>query len=292
MLAAALALAATSPTLVYTIDPRHRIVEGIATDGQTVWLSSIMDRTIIACRRECRTLVRLPAGPHPFALAWDGPRKRLWIAADCPPKVTGIIECERGALLALDRRGQIRTRLSVPTGIFHPGDVSVGGGRIFVSDSQNGIVREVDFKRRALVTVVPAGEGKSGQGTALSADGKTLIVADYSKGVGAFPSGATVRTALPRPDGKPLRGIDGLVRAGNSYYGIYNGGSPGALLKLSIAPDRLTYDQVDTGDYMADPTQLTVAGKSLLVVADSGWATIDKEPVRTKGATIVRVPLP
>ncbi|MEO7815016.1 MAG: hypothetical protein ABIR87_06180 [Sphingomicrobium sp.] len=292
MLAAALALAAATPSVVYVIDPRHRIVEGIATDGETIWLSSVIDRTIIACRRECRPLVKLPAGPHPFALAWDSARNRLWVAADCPAKVPGITECERGALLGLDRAGRIRSRLTVPTGSFHPGDVSIGGGRIFVSDSANGMVREAEPKRGSLVGVVPAGQGKSGQGTALSADGKTLIVADYSLGVGAFVSGAAVRTALPRTDGKPLRGIDGLVRAGQSYYAVYNGASPGALLRLAVGPDQLTYEQIDTDAFMVDPTQLAVAGKSLLVVADSGWATIDKERVRAKGATIIRVPLP
>ena len=32
---------------------------------------------------------RLPAGLHPFAIAWDASRKRLWVAADCPPGVAG-----------------------------------------------------------------------------------------------------------------------------------------------------------------------------------------------------------
>ncbi|MEO6582285.1 MAG: hypothetical protein ABIN68_05705, partial [Sphingomicrobium sp.] len=100
MLAAA-AAASLQPTTVLTIDARHRLVEGVASDGRTSWVSSILDRTLLACRKTCRTMAVLPAGLHPFAIAWDAGRKRLWVAADCPPGVRGITACERGALIAL-----------------------------------------------------------------------------------------------------------------------------------------------------------------------------------------------
>jgi hypothetical protein len=43
---------------------------------------------------------------------------------------------------------------------------------------------------------------------------------------------------------------------------------------------------------LPDPTQLAYDGKRLLIVADSGWATLDKPGfVRTAGATVTAVPL-
>ena len=43
---------------------------------------------------------------------------------------------------------------------------------------------------------------------------------------------------------------------------------------------------------LPDPTQIAFDGKRLLVVADSGWATIDKPGFeRTQGATIIAIPL-
>jgi hypothetical protein len=175
---------AAPPATILTVDPRHRIVEGIASDGRTLWVSSILDRQILACTSSCRTMATLPEGLHPFAIAWDGGRKRLWVAADCPPGVAGITPCERGALIELDMRGKVRTRISPEAGAFHPGDVSVSGRDVFVSDSQNGLVFRLLPSGKAIMAVNLPGDGKSGQGTALMPDRKHLFAADYSRGVG------------------------------------------------------------------------------------------------------------
>jgi DNA-binding beta-propeller fold protein YncE len=280
------------PQTVLTIDPKHRIVEGIATDGSTIWVSSILDRQILACRASCKTLATLPKGLHPFAIAWDAQKQRLWVAADCPPGVAGIKACERGALIALNKAGRVVTRIAPPSGSLHPGDVSAASGRLFVSDSQNGAVYRLASSGYSLAPVIAPGVGKSGQGSALDADGRKLLVADYSQGVGVVDLETGVRTILPRPDGKPLRGIDGLVRCGPAYYGIYNGGSPGSLVSIIPGENGLTFGQALGETTLPDPTQLAYDGKRLLIVADSGWATLDKPGfVRTAGATVIAVPL-
>jgi len=286
------AAAAIQPQTVLTIDPKHRLVEGVASDGTTIWVSSILDRQILACRATCRTIATLPAGIHPFAIAWDAGRKRLWVAADCPPGVPLIKACDRGALIGLSSSGRIVTRIAPAAGSFHPGDVSASSEGVFVSDSQNGAVHELAKNGYSLTVLVRPGVGKSGQGTAIDAEGKRLIVADYSQGVGAVDLASGVRTVLPRQDGKPLRGIDGLVRCGNVFYGIYNGSAPGTLVEIEPGEAGLAFDQPLGDTTLPDPTQLAYDGKRLLIVADSGWATIDKaEFKRTSGAPIVAVPL-
>jgi len=288
----AVVAASTQPKTVLTIDPKHRLVEGVASDGRTIWVSSILDRNVLACRKTCRTIAVLPAGLHPFAIAWDSGRKRLWVAADCPPGVRGITACDRGALIALDKSGRIVTRISPGVGTFHPGDVSASGGQVFVSDSQNGMVFRLTSSGRAIMAVVLPGVGKSGQGTALDPSGKKLIVADYSQGIGSVDLTTWTRTLLPRQDGKPLRGVDGLVRCGSTYYGIYNGAAPGALVSISLTGQGIKFDQPLSEVTLPDPTQIAYDGKRLLIVADSGWATLDKADfVRTQGAPIVAVPL-
>ena len=296
----AVAAASFQPQTVVTVDPTHRLVEGVATDGHTIWVSSILDRTILACRKACRPLAVLPPGLHPFAIAWDNNRKRLWAAADCPPGVRGIKACERGALIALDKRGRVVTRVAPGVGTFHPGDVSASNGQVFVSDSQNGMVFRLTPNGRGLMAVVLPGVGKSAQGTALSEDGKRLLVADYSQGIGAVDLATGTRTLLPRQDGKPLRGIDGLVRCGSTYYGISNGDVPGILVWIIETGRGITFGQPlpiilnqPLGDLpLQDPTQIAYDGKRLLIVADSGWATLDKGGfVRTEGAPIIAIPL-
>ena len=286
------ALAAAQPQTVLTIDPKHRLVEGVASDGKTIWVSSILDRQILECRATCRTIATLPEPLHPFAIAWDSLRERLWVAADCPPGVPAIKACERGALLALDRQGRIQTRIAPFIGEFHPGDVSASRGQVFVSDSQNGMVFRLTKSERGIMAVVLPDTGKSAQGTALSANGAELVVADYSQGIGITGIDTFKRTLLPRQDGKPLRGIDGLVRCGSTYYGIYNGSAPGALVSFTVGDKGIRYEEPLPDLTLPDPTQIAFDGTRLLIVAESGWATLDKpDAARTSGTPIIGVPL-
>lgn len=288
----ALAAAATvQPQTVLTIDPKHRIIEGIASDGKTIWISSVLDRQILACRTTCRTIATLPAPLHPFAITWDQGRSRLWVAADCPPGLKSIKACDRGALIALSPAGRVMTRIAPVSGSFHPGDVSASSASVFVGDSQNGAVYRLAANGYSLSPVVAPGIGKSAQGSAASSDGQVLLVADYAEGVGRIDLATGTRTILPRQDGKPLRGIDGMTRCGDVYYGIYNGKTPGLLLSIRLEGAGLRMDQ-PLGETLPDPTQVAYDGKRLLIIADSGWATIDKPDfVRTSGAPVIAVTL-
>lgn len=294
MISLLFAAAALQLQPVLTVDPNHRIIEGVASDVKTIWVSSLVDRKIINCTTaSCRTLVTLPAGLHPFAIAWDFKRDRLWVAADCPPGLSFIKSCERGALLAYDKVGKLKTRIASASGPFHPGDVSAAASGVYVSDSQSGAVYQLTESGQALEPLVPTGVGKSAQGSAVDGDGLTLIVADYSRGIAAVDLVEGTRTLLPREGDKPLRGIDGLVRCGNTYYGIYNGSAPGTLVAIQRAGNQITVTEPLGSVTLPDPTQLALAGQRLLIVGDSGWATIDKKDfTRTAGTPIYAVDLP
>ncbi len=290
MILAALALLAAQPQAIHTVDPEHRLIEGIATDGATVWVSSLIDGQILQCAARCSMFAALPAGLHPFAISWDAGGKLLWVAADCPPGVPFITACERGALIAFDRNGRVQKRISPSEGSFHPGDLAVVDGEVYVADSQAGAVYAASKDGKALRTIVPPGVGKSGQGITLGPDGQ-LIVADYSQGITAIDLDTGVRTLLPRQDGKPLRGLDGLARCGETIFAIYNGAAPGRLLTIKMRPGGVEYGQLIEGLELPDPTQLAFDGKRLLIVADSGWALAMKGTPRTQGATILAIPL-
>ena len=291
MILAALAALVSQPQTVVTVGPEHRLIEGVASDGRTIWVSSLIDRQILQCGTSCRTIATLPEGLHPFAIAWDKKRKRLWVAADCPPGVSFIKACERGALIALDKRGKLQTRISPFVGQFHPGDVSASNGQVFVSDSQNGMVFRLVSNDRAIMAVVLPGAGKSAQGTALDASGTQLVVADYSQGIGTTGIVDFKRTLLPRQDGKPLRGIDGLARCGDTYFGIYNGASPGRLVTIRMRPGGIEYGELIEGLELPDPTQIAFDGSRLLIVPDSGWERASKGEARKEGAPIIAIPL-
>ena len=200
---AALLLAAAAPSTVFTVSPDHRLIEGIASDGKTIWVSSVLDRTIIAWRDGKSRAWKLPDDvASPLGMAWDDRRKLLWIATDCLD-LPLLKPCDQGALVAFDRRGRVRRRLAAP-GPFHVGDVSARDGQVFVADSKNGAVYRVTGER--LVALVEQGIGRSGQGSALTADGKSLIDADYSQGIARIELATGKRHLLPS-EGKLLRGI-------------------------------------------------------------------------------------
>ncbi|HEX6740818.1 MAG TPA: hypothetical protein VF079_03365 [Sphingomicrobium sp.] len=294
MIGAAIAAAAAvaQPPAVVTVPPQHRLVEGVATDGSTIYVSSVLDRQILACVRTCRTLATLPEGLHPLGIAFDWGRKLLWVAADCPD-VAGIAKCERGALVAINRLGQIRGKWAPAKMSFHPGDVFASQSGIFVSDSQNGLVWSLLPRRIALRAVNRPGDGRSAQGVALTPSGLELIVADYERGIGRIDLRTTATTWLPRQDGKPSVGIDGLVRCGDSYLGIYNGGAaPARIWRIRLRPGGIQRDELVEGLTLTDPTQLAFDGKRVLVVSDSGWERIGKgEGGRRSGAQILAIPM-
>lgn len=289
LMLAALSAQTIGEQAVVQVDPAHMLVEGVASDGHTIWVSSVIDRQILACNPRCRPFATLPVNLHPLGLAWDQARRELWIAADCPG-IAGVEKCDRGALVGLDRRGRVKSKVAPPAGAFHPGDVSANEGRVTVSDSGSGAVYELvaDGKLRALIA---PGSGKSAQGSAW--DRGRLVVSDYSQGVSVVDAGTGVRTMLPRQDGKPLRGIDGLVRCGDHFIGLYNLTSPGRILSFTVAKGSVEVEELVDGLSVPDGTQVALDGRRLLYVTASGWANIDQgEHHRDTGAQIKSISLP
>ena len=284
-----MAAAAAAPSTLFTIPAAHRLVEGIASDGDTIWVSSVLDRTILKRTNGRLKAIRLPEDvASPLGLAWDAQRKWLWIATDCP-ELPGVKPCASGELIALDSAGRVRARFK-PDGPLHSGDVSVGGGNVFVSDSKTGAVYRIAPAGKEFETLVAPGVGKSAQGSALDPSGKRLIMADYSRGLFAIDLATRERVALLE-EGKPVRGLDGLVRVGGQYFAIYNGSSPGRLIRFRLDGDKVVDGEaVDVA--LPDPTQVAVRGGDLLIVANAGWETATRPAAGPREpAPIVAIPI-
>ena len=84
LLAAVAAPALPAATTVLTVPASHRLIEGIASDGETIWLSSVVDREILAWRphRALRVRRMPPDTARPLGLAYDAKRHWLWVATD------------------------------------------------------------------------------------------------------------------------------------------------------------------------------------------------------------------
>lgn len=284
-LVAALAISTSSvedappkPVIVLEVPATHRLIEGIATDGKTIWLSSVVDRRILTWRgAKLVQILKMPHGTaRPLGMAFDASRNWIWIATDCP-RIVASDPCSGGALIAIDRRGKLKARLRPEGADPYFGDVSVDQGTVHVSDSMNGAVYACRGKCQSLEVLVPVGVGRSAQSTVRYDDGRRLLVADYGAGIASVDA-TGVRTPIVREDGRMLRGVDGLVRAGDWMIGVQNSQSPGVVLAFKLAADgqQMTALKVLAGgaDY-PDPTQIAVSGDRLLIVADAQWAAYD-----------------
>jgi hypothetical protein len=269
-LAAAAAVSVSEPQPLYAIPTTHRLIEGVASDGRTVWVSSVIDRTILACRKRCVPFARLKAPLSPLGMAWDASRRRLWVTADCPP-LPGFPKCANGALIGLDRAGRVRVRLSPEGEGFHAGDVSAAAGNVFVGDALTGAIYWLKPRSARLGTLVAPGVGKSAQGSALDPSGKTLIAADYSQGVATVDLSTGKRALLLRDNGKTLRGIDGIVRCGDRYIAVFNGAQPNELVSFTVDGERMKLDDLYSGPALPAPTQLAIRGTRLVIAGDGDW---------------------
>ena len=279
LLAALAAPAQPAATTVLTVPASHHLIEGIASDGETIWLSSVVDREILEWRPRHALRVRLmpPDTARPLGLAYDAKRRWLWIATDCPA-IAATDPCTGGGLIALDRGGRLVARLVPPTGVAHFGDVSVANGVVHVADSSNGAVYRCRDACIALETVIPPGVGRSAQGSAVLDGAAGVLVADYSAGLASVDRTGK-RALLPREDGRPLRGVDGLARSGDWFIGVQNSQTPGVVFAFHLSADRqhLTDLRGLGGDTIfPEPTQIAVAGGKLYVVADAQWSAYDK----------------
>ena len=113
-------------------------------------------------------------------------------------------------------------------------------------------------------------------------------MADYSQGVTVVDLTTGTRTVLRQADDRPVRGIDGLIRCGSAYYGIYNGGAlPPGPVRFTVSGERITLERPIQGGPLVDPTQLAVDGDMVVLVGNEGWEGAANGVARTGPASIL-----
>ncbi|RYD53911.1 MAG: hypothetical protein EOP60_09215 [Sphingomonadales bacterium] len=268
-------LAQTAPQTVATIPADYRLIEGIAADRDTIWVSSILDRRIVALRGGKFRTMALPDGAGaPFAITYDPTRSWIWAATNCNPDLR-ISNCTGAWLVALDRKGRLRRRIRPDNAAkFTPGDVSTWQGQVFVSDSANGAVYRCAADCRTLTVLIAPREKGGAQGTAVYDSGKRLLVADYGLGMFSIDLKTGAATPVLLEDGNRLRGVDGLVADGDgSLLGVRNYSVPGKILRFRISDGKIVDPEIAAeGGDLVDPTQLVRAGKRILIVGDAQWS--------------------
>lgn len=259
------------------------LAEGLAADGAGhLLVSGVVGRTVLRQDRGTFSEWLKPGKDEPvgglFGMAADRKRDRLWIAetfgSDVPggsgSRSTGLLEVRLSDGLVIARH-----RLQPDDRDRWIGDVAVGAdGTVYASDAKGGglyVMKPRAERMRLIQTAL-----KSPQGLVESADGKALIVADYSTGLHRIDLASGADFALP---GGAIRGVDGLKRNGRSLVGTYNGAQPNRIVRIKLSPkeDAVTsIGEVANGSpNLDDVSLLTVVGDRIVAVAHSQWNEVD-----------------
>ncbi len=223
-----------------------------------------------------------------LGMAIDPERRALWAVSAALPQTSGYTDAwqNRSELLRIDLdSGSLVGRLQPPTDSpSRLNDVAVApDGTVYTTSS----LPPGRIFRSGEGALEPLGEAvwRSPQGLAVSADGSTLFVADYSYGIAAVDLPTGKRAWLAEPEGFFLSGIDGLARVGEDLIAIQNGIRPHRVLRLApdVAGQRIRRAEVLEQNHpeYSEPT-LGVGipgpdGHRFTYVANSQWNRFDED---------------
>jgi sugar lactone lactonase YvrE len=297
--------------LAFTLPQRDLITEGIAYDPASgaFFVSSVHRRKILRVDPAGVARDFTTEGQDGLmavlALAVDAPRRALWASSEGVKAMAGFTRDDDGRSFVYELdlgSGKLRRRLgppaSVPDGRLSDLTVSEAGD-LFVSDPVGGRIYRLRAGEKELAVLVGPGPLGSPQGLALSADGRTLFVADYTQGIARVDTRTGAVALLDAPEDAALTGIDGLVRASGDLLGIQNGLRPHRLLRLRLDPaaQRVTAVEVLERAHRRwdEPTLGVLAGGDLYYVATSQYAAVGEDGTlamdRLQPPVILRLPL-
>jgi sugar lactone lactonase YvrE len=297
-------------TELFRIAERGALFEGIARHpfNESFFFSSVHRRKVVQRLADGTVRDFVAPGAHGLAaalgLAVDAPRKLLWIVSAGLPQAAGLPAelRDRSALLAVDLdSGELRRKVEAPgEGRRWWNDVVVtAGGVVYVSDGGAAAVARIDLD--GAVTTLVEGHGlRSPGGLALSADERTLYVADWSQGLAAVDVATGALTWMRPPAATTVLGIDGLRRVGDALIAIQNGVTPHRIQRLTLAPDGRSLTAAATLERAVpgwdEPTLGIVVDDAMIYVANSQWPKFGEDgatpdPTTLTDLVVRRLPL-
>ena len=272
---------------VFALPGLDFLAEDIVWDGKRnrYLVSSVHKGSIVAVGKDGRSAELISAKTTGawgmFALAVDSGRSILWATSTAMPHFEGFTPADsaKSAVLRFDLatgRLQKRYDLRQTKRGNSPGDVAIGrDGSLYVADSRSGVLYVIEPGADSLAVLVGEGTFMSPQQSALSGDGRSLYVADYTRGLARVDLATRAVTWVSHPRNVALSGIDGLLAAGGDrLIAIQNGVFPNRVLALTLdASGAVTKATVVAQDSKSirEPTHGVLMGDDLHFIANSGW---------------------
>jgi sugar lactone lactonase YvrE len=277
--------------------------EGIAFDARhrRWFMGSVRKRKVVAIERDgnVRDFVASTAGglAGVFGMAVDSARRTLWIATTALPRMEGFGQADRRrvGVYGYDlETGRLKRKAWMPrdSSVAHTfGDVVVApNGDVYLSDSQAPWILVLTVGRDSLVRFLTHPLFRSLQGMAITPDGATMYVADYSHGLIRVSLASKTVDPLGAARGVTLLGVDGLYWHRGALIGVQNGVTPARVVRFCVDPSGRSVrrlEVLDRNPAAADePTLGAIVGDSLVYVATSAWEKYDDTGKRIAGTEL------
>ena len=297
--------------VAFTIREKGLVPEGVAYDPVTksFFVSSIRKRKVVRVDPSGKVseFVKPAEGGLRSAagIAADPKKRSLWVASHAMPHMDGFRKGDPPAsgLFEFDLdtgklRREYRPPASDPPAAFD--DLTVApDGRVYVNDGRNPRIWTLAPGGAALEIFLESDVFRGTQGLAVTPDGRSLYVSDYSRLFRVDVASKRV-TPIAVPPNAALNGVDGLVYAGGSLYGIQNGVEPHRVTRLDLGADGATVAGakilVMNHPDFDEPTLGVAADGALYFTANSQGGKFQNEktpitPGAMQDAVILKLPL-
>lgn len=299
-------------SVAFTLPQKDLIPEGLAFDPASgaFFVSSVHLRKIVRVdsKGKARDFVKQgQLGLHAvLGIAVDPARGSLWACSTAATEMKGYKSDDKGkaSLVELDlATGKLKRSIAPaePEKQHNFNDLAVDSkGDVFVADPMASAVYRLPAGGSALEVFVEAGRLAAPGGIALSSDGNSMYIADYSRGIARVDRGSREVKWITPPADATLAGIDGLSMDKGDLIGIQNGVRPHRVVRIALTEDGFGARAVtilEMGHPAYDePTLGVVVGRDFVYVANSQWGSFDKGGViwpsdRLKEPVILRMPL-
>lgn len=252
------------------------IAEGLAKDGDRLFVASVKARRIVVIEGGKQTdFATLPGKLAPFGIRADRARNRLLVAAaelhsdGGPP--------DENALLSYDlNTSALQKRIDGPKGA-QLGDLAlVPDSTVYLSDSRGPLLR---LAPNGTALEELSRDFISPQGMVVSADGKTVLVADYSAGLQLFDLSTRTLKPVDVPGGLTTITMDGLARlADGTFAATQNNIAPVRIVHFALSKDWshllwLKMLAVNAPE-ASDPSLITTDGNKVYAVGVAQWSSL------------------
>jgi sugar lactone lactonase YvrE len=299
-------------TVAFTLPEKDLLTEGIAHDPRSgsFFVGSVHRRKIFRVDRAGRVTEFATHARDslwaPFGMKVDTVRGSLWVAVAAVPQMEAFRsdDAGRSGLLRFDlAAGRLTGRFLIPPdGQIHGlGDLTIAAnGDVYSSDSRVPAVWRVQAGTDSLERFLESPLFIAPQGLDLTPDGRTLYLADYSRGILRIDLATRAVTPLSPGAGVVALGIDGLYLTGGRLVGIQNGVEPHRVLRFTLDADA---DSLVASEVLerahprySEPTLGVVWGPDLYYVANSQWERFGEtgtiaHPDQLERPTILRLRL-